>query len=343
MSVAVHESAARGAFPVPQGAGFFVEPPTVPADRHLLGLEGMPAATMLEILDEAEAFRERWRLEGKAPGIELAGFEVCHAFFEDSTRTRVSFEIAAKRLGATSTTFGTGGSSVSKGETLLDTIHTIAAMGVDLFVIRHSAPGAARYVARQLDVAVVNGGDGMHEHPTQGLLDLLTLRDAWGGRFEGRRLAIVGDVAHSRVARSAIHGLTTLGTEVTLAGPATLMPADVELLGVAVAPGVDDAMAGADGVMALRLQRERMDAGKLPSLAEYTRVWGISAERVSTMKPEAVVMHPGPMNRGVEITHDAADGPRSRVFGQVENGVAVRAAVLARCARAARARQPGPV
>jgi len=333
---AVHESAVRGVSPAPQGAGVFVEAPAVSAGRHLLGLEGLGAATLNEILDEADRFRERWRTEGKRPGGELAGIEVCNAFFEDSTRTRVSFEIAAQRLGATHTTFGVGGSSVSKGESLLDTIHTIAAMGVDLFVIRHSAPGAANYVARHLDVGVINGGDGMHEHPTQGLLDLLTLRDAWNGRFEGRRLAIVGDVAHSRVARSAIHGLITLGTEVTLAGPATLMPADVELLGVSVAPTVDDAMAGADGVMALRLQRERMESGKLPSLAEYTRVWGVNAERVSTLKPEGVVMHPGPMNRGVEITPDAADGPRSRVFGQVENGVAVRAAVLARCAREVR-------
>ncbi|MEO5618660.1 MAG: aspartate carbamoyltransferase catalytic subunit [Candidatus Eisenbacteria bacterium] len=340
-AIAVHEPVVRSTYPVPQAAGIFSEPAVASAERHLLALEGLGAATLNEILDEAARFRDRWRTEGKAPGIELRGFEVCNAFFEDSTRTRVSFEIAAQRLGATHTTFGVGGSSVSKGESLLDTIHTIAAMGVDLFVIRHPAPGSAAYVARHLGVGVINGGDGMHEHPTQGLLDLLTLRDAWNGRFEGRRLAIVGDIAHSRVARSAIHGLTALGTEVTLAGPATLMPADVELLGVSVAPTLDDAMAGADGVMALRLQRERMEAGKLPSLPEYTRNWGVNSVRVSTMKPEAVVMHPGPMNRGVEIAPDAADGPRSRVFGQVENGVAVRSAVLARCARAAQTLRTG--
>ena len=335
--VSVHEPVVRSVAPGPQASGVFAAPAVVPADRHLLALEGLGAVALNEILDEAASYRERWRTEGKAPGVELRGVEVCNAFFEDSTRTRVSFEIAAQRLGATHTTFGVGGSSVSKGETLLDTIHTIAAMGVDLFVIRHPAPGSAAYVARHLDVGVINGGDGMHEHPTQGLLDLLTLRDAWNSRFEGRRLAIVGDIAHSRVARSAIHGLIALGTEVTLAGPETLMPADVELLGVAVAPSVEDAMAGADGVMALRLQRERMESGMLPSLAEYTRVWGVNGERVSTMKPEAVVMHPGPMNRGVEITPDMADGPRSRVFGQVENGVAVRSAVLARAAHALRA------
>jgi len=217
-------------------------------------------------------------------------------------------------------------------------LQTLAAMGLDLIVIRHPAAGAAAYVARHLDVGVINAGDGMHEHPTQGLLDLMTLRDAWDGRFDGRRLAIVGDVAHSRVARSAIHALIALGSEVTLAGPASLMPADVELLGVSVAHTVEDAMAGADGVMALRLQRERMDSGRLPSLGEYTRYWGVTAARASIMKPEAVVLHPGPMNRGVEIASDVADGPRSRVLGQVENGVAIRCAVLSRCARAARAR-----
>jgi aspartate carbamoyltransferase catalytic subunit len=318
------------------GAGIFFAPSTAIGGRHLIGLEGMGAAPILEILDDADRFRVRWRTEGRAPTRELRGVEVCNAFFEDSTRTRVSFELAEKRLGATLTTFSASGSSVSKGETLLDTCHTLAAMGVDLLVIRHRAAGAAAYVARQLDVGVINAGDGTREHPTQGLLDLLTLRDAWNGRFEGRRIAIVGDIAHSRVARSAIHGLTALGTEVTLAGPATLMPEDVELLGVHVAPTVEDAMAGADAVMTLRLQRERMEAGLLPSTSEYARAWGISGARVALLKPEAVVMHPGPMNRGVEIAPEVADGPRSRIFAQVENGVAVRAAVLMRVARAAR-------
>ncbi len=331
MSLTLHP-----AHPAPVGAGIFFAPSVAIRDRHLIGLEGMSAAAILEILDEADQFRARWRTEGKAPTHELSGVEVGNAFFEDSTRTRVSFELAEKRLGATLTTFTAGGSSLSKGETLLDTCHTLAAMGVDLLVIRHRAPGAAAYVARHLAVGVINAGDGTREHPTQGLLDLLTLRDAWNGRFEGRRIAIVGDIAHSRVARSAIHGLTALGTEVTLAGPATLMPADVELLGVHVAPTVEDAMAGADAVMTLRLQRERMEAGLLPSTGEYARVWGINESRVALLKPEAIVMHPGPINRGVEIAPEVADGPRSRIFDQVGNGVAVRAAVLVRAARAAR-------
>jgi aspartate carbamoyltransferase catalytic subunit len=328
----------QSAYPASRDAGDFFSPRAAIRERHLLGLEGLGGEEILELLDAADAFRRRWQREGKTPTAELRGVEVCNAFFEDSTRTRVSFEIAEQRLGATFTTFTAGGSSVSKGETLLDTCHTIAAMGVDLIVIRHPSSGAASYVAQNLDVGVINGGDGTHEHPTQGLLDLLTLRDAWNGRFEGRRLAIVGDIAHSRVARSAIHGLTALGAEVTLAGPPTLMPPEIELMGVHVAGTVDDALAGADAAMALRLQRERMDAGLLPSLAEYTRVWGFTPERVARLKPEGIVMHPGPMNRGIEISPEVADGPRARIFGQVENGVAVRAAVLMRAARGVRER-----
>jgi aspartate carbamoyltransferase catalytic subunit len=331
MSISIHP-----AHPASFGAGVFFAPAPAIPNRHLLGLEGLSAASILEILDEADGFRARWRTEGKAPSTELRGVEVCNAFFEDSTRTRVSFELAEQRLGATFTTFSASGSSVSKGETLLDTCRNIAAMGVDLFVIRHSSAGAASYLAAQLDVGILNGGDGTHEHPTQGLLDLLTLRDSWNGRFEGRRVAIVGDIAHSRVARSAIHGLLALGSEVTLAGPATLMPSEIELMGVGVAPTVEDAIAGADAVMALRIQRERMDAGLLPSLGEYARAWGLTPKRVTLLKPEGVVLHPGPMNRGVEISPEVADGARSRIFGQVENGVAIRAAVLVRAARASR-------
>jgi aspartate carbamoyltransferase catalytic subunit len=223
---------------------------------------------------------------------------------------------------------------VSKGETLLDTLRVIASMRVDILIVRHASSGTASYLARYLDAAVINAGDGRHEHPTQGLLDVMTLREAWKGRFEGRRVAIVGDIAHSRVARSAIHGLNALGVDVTLAGPATLIPAEVELLGVAVAPTVEDAMAGADAVMTLRIQKERMDAGLLPSLGEYSKVWGITAERMALLKPEAVVLHPGPMNRGIEIAPDVADGPRSVILDQVGNGVAIRCAVLKRCAGA---------
>jgi aspartate carbamoyltransferase catalytic subunit len=288
---------------------------------------------LTELLDAAAHWRERTRARA-LPIDRLRHVTVCNAFFEDSTRTRVSFELAEKRLGAVAVSFSSAGSSVSKGETLLDTLRVIEAMRVDLIVLRHPSAGAAAYVARHLACGVVNGGDGTHEHPTQGLLDLLTLRDAWTGRFEGRRIAIVGDIAHSRVARSAIFGLTALGASVTLAGPSTLMPSEIEALGCEVATTVDEALEGADAVMALRLQRERMECGLLPSLGEYARTWGVTAARVSRMKPEAVVMHPGPMNRGVEIAAEVADGPRSVIFRQVENGVAVRCAVLMRCASA---------
>jgi aspartate carbamoyltransferase catalytic subunit len=316
--------------PPPPRAGIFVFPS---ADaRHLLGLEDLSREVLVDLLASADRFRERWARDGRRPTDELAGVEVCTAFFEDSTRTRVSFELAARRLGATCVGFSSTGSSVSKGETLLDTARTIVSMGIDLLIVRHHSAGAAAFLAGHLDVGVINAGDGAHEHPTQGLLDLLTLSDAWEGRFEGRRIAIVGDVAHSRVARSAVFGLRTLGADVTLAGPTTLMPAEVASLGVTVAPTVEDAMRGADAVMALRLQCERMEQGLLPSLGEYARTWGVDARRVALMAPHAVVMHPGPMNRGVEIAPDVADGERSVIFDQVENGVAVRGAVLARAA-----------
>ncbi len=314
--------------PASRRAGLFFHPAGGGAG-HLLGLEGVGRAVLLEILDAAACRRASW-IEHKRPGTELRGVEVCNAFFEDSTRTRVSFEIAERRLGATRLTFGVAGSSISKGETLLDTLRTLESMGVDVFVMRHRSSGAAAFAARQLRAAVINAGDGEHEHPTQGLLDILTLRDAWHGEFAGRRIAIVGDVAHSRVARSAIFGLGALGVAVTIAGPATLTPRDVERLGCEVAATAEDAMNGADAVMVLRIQHERMDQGLLPSLGEYARVWGITAARVRLLKPDGVVMHPGPMNRGIEIAPDVADGGRSVIFHQVENGVAVRCAVLAR-------------
>ncbi len=314
----------------PHGAGHFSSPST---GRHLLGLEGLPREELFEILDDAE--RDLARLSAdRSPTGELRLLTVVIAMFEDSTRTRVSFQIAAKRLGATVSTFSSHGLSLSKGETLRDTLRIFEANGADVVVVRHASPWAPAYLAEQIESAVVNAGDGMHEHPTQGLLDLMTLRQAWGGRFEGRRIAIVGDIAHSRVARSAIFGLTTLGVEVTLAGPATLMPAEVERLGCTVASTVDEAMEGADAAMALRIQRERMEKGLLPSLAEYTRVWGIDAARVRRMQPDAVVLHPGPVNRGVELAPDVADGDRSVILDQVANGVAVRCAVLRRCAGA---------
>jgi len=312
--------------PAPSGAGAFS---TRSSARHLLGLEGLSRATLLAILDDAE--RDLRRLEtDRSPTDELRLATVVIAMFEDSTRTRVSFQIAAKRLGATVSTFSSHGLSLSKGETLRDTLRIFEANGADVIVVRHSSPGAPAYLAEQVESAVVNAGDGMHEHPTQGLLDLMTLRQAWGGRFENRRIAIVGDVTHSRVARSAIFGLATLGVRVTLAGPWTLMPAEVERLGVTVTASVDEAMEGADAVMALRIQRERMEAGLLATLSEYTRNWGIDAARVRRMKSDAVVLHPGPVNRGVELAPDVADGERSVILDQVANGVAVRCAVLRR-------------
>jgi aspartate carbamoyltransferase catalytic subunit len=306
------------------------------ASRHLLGLDGMPRVTLLEILDDAE--RDLAHLTAdRSPRDELRDATVVIAMFEDSTRTRVSFQIAAKRLGATASSFSGSGLSLSKGESLRDTLRIFEANGADVIVVRHPSPGAPAYLADQVGSAVVNAGDGMHEHPTQGLLDLMTLRQAWSGRFTDRRIAIIGDVRHSRVARSAIYGLRTLGTTVTVAGPATLLPAEVERLGCAVAPTVDEAMEGADAVMALRLQRERMDQGLLPSLSEYTRVWGVDAARVRRMRADAVVLHPGPVNRGIELAPDVADGDRSVILDQVANGVAVRCAVLRRAARGPRA------
>jgi aspartate carbamoyltransferase catalytic subunit len=304
--------------------------------RHFLGLEGLSQATLLTLL--ADAAREReWLARGEPNRHDLAGVTVVLAFIEDSTRTRTSFEIAAQRLGANTVVFASAASSLNKGETLLDTLRLFEAMGAGLVVVRHPSSGAPTWLARQLaSIGVLNAGDGMHEHPTQGLLDLLTLKDAWGGRFEGRRLAIVGDIAHSRVARSAIAGLTTLGTRVTVCGPGTLLPAAVEELGCDVSPTLEDALAGADGVMALRLQRERMETGLLPAIAEYARLWGLTPERVELLAPGGVVLHPGPVNRGVEMAHEVADGPRSRIFEQVANGVAVRCAVLRRCAQALR-------
>jgi aspartate carbamoyltransferase catalytic subunit len=322
-------------------AGIFFEPTSAPVPpgilansglRHLLGLEGMPAHAIHDLLDSARAWRDRWE-RSRAPVSVLAGVEVCTAFFEDSTRTRLSFELAARRLGATTLGFGVAGSSCSKGESLADTLRTIAAMGVDVVVIRHASSGAAAFAAREAGVPVVNAGDGAHEHPTQGLLDLLTLADAWGiGGFAGRRVAIVGDIAHSRVARSAIHGLTALGARVTVAGPATLLPRDLSGLACDVAPSVEDALRGADAVIALRLQTERMERGLLPSIGDYARAWRLDAARARLLAPHAVVLHPGPINRDVEIASDVADGDRSVVLRQVANGVAVRAAVLAWCA-----------
>jgi aspartate carbamoyltransferase catalytic subunit len=322
------DRATASACPAPAGAGFFL--PGGSSRRHLTGLEGIPRETLLHLLDAAERYREKLA-GGPWQSDALRGIAVCNAFFEDSTRTRVSFELAAQRLGAMTTTIAETGTSLAKGESLLDTLRVVVSMRVSVIVVRHRASGMPRFLAGELDASIVNAGDGQHEHPTQGLLDLMTLRDAWGGRFEGRRIAIVGDITHSRVARSAIAGLNVMGARVTVCGPGTLMPAEVEALGCEQASNVEDALRGADAAMALRIQRERMDRGLLPGGGEYARVWGLDSDRLRLMADHAVVLHPGPVNRGVEITAEAADGPRSVILDQTANGIAVRCAVLSWC------------
>jgi aspartate carbamoyltransferase catalytic subunit len=294
--------------------------------KDLLGLEDLGREEILEILDAAESMLEILeRPIRKVP--TLRGVTVANLFFEPSTRTRVSFELAEKRLSADSVNFQSSGSSVSKGETLKDTVRNIEAMRVDMVVIRHGASGAPHFLARCLDAGIINAGDGFHEHPTQGLLDIFTLRRRLG-RVEGLRVAILGDIAHSRVARSNIWGLRALGADVVVCGPSTLLPAEVERLGVHVAPTVEEAVDGADAVNVLRLQLERQTASLIPSLREYARLFGLTGARLALAKPTALVMHPGPMNRGVEIAQDVADGSRSVILDQVTNGVAVRMAVL---------------
>ncbi|MBI3183088.1 MAG: aspartate carbamoyltransferase catalytic subunit [Myxococcales bacterium] len=261
----------------------------------------------------------------------LAGRVVANLFFEDSTRTRSSFEIAAKMLGAEVLNWSTRGSSVSKGETLLDTVRNIEAMGPLAIVIRHTSSGAPALCARHVRCAVVNAGDGMHEHPSQALLDALTLMEKLGG-LDGRKVAIVGDVLHSRVARSNLHCLIKLGAQVVLCGPPTLMPSGIEALGARVTYDLTAALEGADAVMLLRIQLERQGESMFPSAREYARSYGLDAARAARLEEGAVVMHPGPINRGVELAPDVADGPKSVILYQVTNGVAVRMAILEACA-----------
>ena len=294
--------------------------------KDLLGLEELSAEEIVSILDTARTFREV--LDRPIPKVpSLRGLTAANLFFEASTRTRLSFELAEKRLSADTVNFQTSGSSVSKGETLKDTARNIEAMGIHLVVIRHQASGAPHYLARNLDAGVINAGDGTHEHPTQGLLDIFTIRER-RGRIAGLRVAIIGDIVHSRVARSNIWGLTKLGASVTLAGPATMMPLEVERFGVKVARSVDEAIEGADVVNILRIQLERQRSTLYSSLREYSRVYGVTSERLKRAKPDVTVMHPGPMNRGIEIAQDVADGKHSVILEQVTNGVAVRMAVL---------------
>jgi len=294
--------------------------------KDLLGLEDLSREQITGILDTAEPFKEiSERTIKKVP--VLRGKTIVNAFFENSTRTRISFEFAEKRLSADTVNFSAGGSSVSKGETLVDTARNLEAMRIDMVVIRHASSGAARFLGERIASNVINAGDGRHEHPTQGLLDLLTIRDHFG-RIEGLRVCIVGDVLHSRVARSNIWGLRKLGAEVGVCGPVTLLPHDVETLGVTVFRRVEEAIEWADALNVLRLQLERMRAGFVPSLREYNRVFGVTRARVERAPRDVLILHPGPMNRGVEIDSDVADGPHAVILQQVTNGVAVRMAVL---------------
>jgi aspartate carbamoyltransferase catalytic subunit len=294
--------------------------------KDLLGLEELSREQILGILDTSEPFKEiSERAIKKVP--VLRGKTIVNAFFENSTRTRISFEFAEKRLSADTVNFAAGGSSVTKGESLVDTARNLEAMRIDMVVIRHGSSGAAHFLGERIASNVINAGDGKHEHPTQGLLDMLTIRDHLG-RLEGARVCIVGDVLHSRVARSNIWGLRKVGAEVAVCGPRTLLPPGVEELGVTVFRRVEEAIEWADALNVLRLQLERMQGGFVPSLREYNRVFGVTSERLDRAPRELLILHPGPMNRGVEIDSAVADGPHSVILQQVTNGVAVRMAVL---------------
>ena len=294
--------------------------------KDLLSMQGLAAAEIRDVLDTAESMKEIATREiKKVP--TLRGKTVVNLFYEASTRTRTSFEIAGKWLSADVINFSASGSSADKGESFLDTAKNIEAMSPDVVVVRHKASGAPALLAKNLRCAVVNAGDGAHEHPTQALLDLLTIQEK-KGHLEGLNVTIVGDVMHSRVARSDIHGMKTMGMTVTVAGPPTLIPPACQELGVKVSHRLEEAIAHADVVMMLRLQHERMQAGLIPSVREYSRVWGLGLDKLEQCRPDVLIMHPGPVNRGVELSPEVADGPYSVILDQVTNGVAVRMAVL---------------
>jgi aspartate carbamoyltransferase catalytic subunit len=297
--------------------------------RHLLSIEGLPPEILLQILDTARSFVSVTEREVKKVPL-LRGKAIFNLFFEPSTRTRTTFEIAAKRLSADVLNLNIATSSQTKGETLLDTVANLSAMHADMFIVRHAQSGAAHLIARHVGphIHVVNAGDGRHAHPTQGLLDMFTIREYKGG-FNHLRVAIIGDVLHSRVARSEIHALTTLGVpEVRVIGPRTLLPAHVEQLGVQVHHDMAEGLRDVDVVIMLRLQSERMDGALLPSPQEYFKYYGLTPDKLARAKPDAIVMHPGPMNRGIEIDSSVADGGQSVILPQVTFGIAVRMAVM---------------
>ena len=294
--------------------------------KDLVGLEMLTPEQILTILNTAEPFKEISERRIKKVPV-LRGKTIVNLFFEASTRTLVSFEFAEKRLSADTVNISSVGSSVVKGETLVDTARNLEAMRIDMVVIRHGSSGAAKFLAERIPSNVINAGDGSHEHPTQALLDMLTIRDHFS-RIEGLKVCLVGDILHSRVARSNIYGLLALGAEVAVCGPKTLLPLCIGELGVTVFSRVEEAIQWADVLNVLRLQLERMESGFLPSLREYNQVWGVSRARLEEAPKDLLILHPGPMNRGVEIDSDVADGPHAMILQQVTNGVAVRMAVL---------------
>lgn len=294
--------------------------------KDLLGIEDLTRVEIEQVLATAESLKDVSEREiKKIP--TLRGKTVINLFYEASTRTRTSFEIAAKRMSADAVNISVSTSSVVKGETLKDTARNLEAMKPDCIVIRHSCSGTPHMLARHIDCAVVNAGDGAHEHPSQALLDMLTVKEKKGG-IEGLKVAIIGDIAHSRVARSNIYGFTKLGAEVVVAGPATMIPPGIERLGCRATTSMEDAVKGADVIMMLRIQLERQNDAFFPTLREYSRTYGLDERRVALAKPDVAILHPGPVNRGVEIASEVADGPYSLILDQVTNGVAVRMAIF---------------
>jgi aspartate carbamoyltransferase catalytic subunit len=294
--------------------------------KHLLSLEDLSRDDIGLVLEVASSFKEiSTRSIKKVP--TLRGKTVINLFFEPSTRTRLSFEIAAKRMSADTYNIAAATSSSKKGESLVDTARNLTAMAPDVIVIRHACSGTAHLLTKHIDASVINAGDGTHEHPSQGLLDLMTVQEH-KGRIDGLTVAIIGDIAHSRVAHSNIIGFSKMGARVRVTGPATLIPPGIEQLGAQVCPTLHEAVDGADVVMALRIQTERQNDSLIPSLREYARFFGISSRTIAAAKPDAIIMHPGPINRGVELDPGLADGPRSVILDQVTNGVAVRMALL---------------
>ncbi|RUM37497.1 MAG: aspartate carbamoyltransferase [Desulfobulbus sp.] len=294
--------------------------------RHILGIDHLSCDDIGHILNTAESFKEiSARPIKKVP--TLRGNTIINLFFEPSTRTRLSFEVAAKRMSADTFSISASTSSATKGETLVDTARNIAAMHPDIIIIRHGFSGSPHLLAKHVDAAVINAGDGTHEHPSQGLLDMMTVRQH-KGRLDGLKIAIIGDIAHSRVAHSDIIGFARMGSQVYVYGPATLIPPDLDKLGATVCSSLKDAVQDADIVMTLRIQKERQNDPLIPSFREYAQQYGVTRKVASWAKPDALIMHPGPINRGIELMPDVADGPRSVILEQVTNGVAVRMALL---------------